>query len=100
MDSDYASFDCAKGPDSASWVVREYHFISEYKAGFEHGVSDAKGPGWYILEPDNGFGNHSDEFDKGYIAGFCSIAGPNFSSGDTAQAKWDCTRDTSGVSQK
>ena len=34
----------------------------------------------YILQPGKGFQFHTPEFDRGYVDGFCSIAGPNYSS--------------------
>ena len=59
-----------------------------YQSGFKHGVNDARMTDTaqqYILQPGKGFQFHTWEFVKGYVNGFCSIAGPHSASdGDTA----------------
>jgi hypothetical protein len=51
-------------------------FGSPYQSGYKHGVNDAKGIGTlYIEQPKKGSDFHTSEFDRGYMAGFCSVAG-------------------------
>jgi len=76
--------------------------ISAYQSGFQHGVSDGKinprvdCPGlehchWYILEPGKSFAFHTPDFNRGYVAGYCSISGPH-TGFDAEQAFWDCDK--------
>jgi hypothetical protein len=58
------------------------HALSPYQSGYEHGVSDAKkaaqGLGhndWYIEQPGKGYGDHTYQFNQGYVVGFNSVAG-------------------------
>jgi hypothetical protein len=67
-----------------------------YNTGFSHGVSDANkanqglgGSDWYITEPGKGFGDHTPEFNKGYVDGFCSVASSGQGS-DADQASFTC----------
>ena len=46
----------------------------------------------YITQPGKGFANHSPEFNKNYIKGFCAAAGSHTSS-DADQATFDCSKD-------
>ena len=63
-----------------------------YQSGYDHGVKDANNNShWYILEPGKGFQFHTSEFIRGYVTGFCSIAGSHFSS-DSLKAIWSCDR--------
>jgi hypothetical protein len=69
---------------------------SPYDTGFKHGVSDGRKAGqglggndWYITQPGKGFGDHIQEFNNGYIAGFCSVAGSGQGS-DADQATFTC----------
>ncbi|MGA9841655.1 MAG: hypothetical protein WBQ25_05020 [Nitrososphaeraceae archaeon] len=74
---------------------------SAYQSGYNHGVSDASGMHSlgprYILQPGKGFQFHTPEFDRGYVDGFCSIAGPNYSS-DADEAAFDCAHGSSSAS--
>lgn len=61
---------------TAAWVTNE----SPYKAGYEHGVTDAKKAvqgryDWYIEQPGKGYADHTYQFDQGYVVGFNSVAG-------------------------
>ena len=50
--------------------------LSPYQSGYEHGVNDAKGNGngnMYITSQGKGFAFHTPEFNKGYVAGDCSL---------------------------
>jgi hypothetical protein len=69
---------------------------SPYQSGYKHGVSDAKlaqqglgGSDWYITQPGKGFAFHTDTFNKGYVDGFCSIAGSGAGS-DANEATFRC----------
>lgn len=51
---------------------------SPYQSGY---VSDAQkaarglgGNDWYITQPGKGFAFHTQEFNQGYVDGFCSTA--------------------------
>lgn len=62
-----------------------------YQAGYAHGVADAKASctdrcHWYILEPCKGFGFHTQEFNRGYVAAMCAAG----ISSDADEATWDC----------
>jgi len=53
-----------------------------YQSGFKHGVTDGKleiktqvSADLYILQPGQGFPNHTDQFIQGYMDGYCSIKG-------------------------
>jgi hypothetical protein len=46
----------------------------------------------YITQPGKGFADHSKEFNKNYIKGFCAASGPNTGS-DADEATFDCNRD-------
>ena len=53
-----------------------------YQSGFKHGVADGKleikiqdSANVYILQPGQGFPNHTDQFIQGYMDGYCSIKG-------------------------
>jgi hypothetical protein len=70
--------------------------LSPYQSGYKHGVSDAKlaqqglgGSDWYITQPGKGFAFHTDAFNKGYVDGFCSIAGSGAGS-DANGATFQC----------
>lgn len=70
--------------------------ISPYQSGYNHGLSDAQkaapglgGNNWYITQPEKGFAFHTQEFNRGYIDGFCSIAGSGAGS-DANQATFNC----------
>ncbi|MGA9840778.1 MAG: hypothetical protein WBP64_16715 [Nitrososphaeraceae archaeon] len=63
-----------------------------YQSGYDHGVEDANNNShWYILEPGKGFQFHTPEFIRGYVTGFCSIAGSHFSS-DSNKAFFSCEK--------
>jgi hypothetical protein len=69
---------------------------SPYQSGFKHGVSDGKianqgSSDWYILQPGKSFAFHTQEFNNGYIAGFCSVVPPGTGS-DADQADFECPR--------
>ena len=77
-------------------LTQQVYAISGYDSGFNHGVQDAHdtclhpdGCHWYILESGKGFKFHTFEFVKGYVDGFCRVAGPHMSS-DADQAAWNC----------
>lgn len=65
----------------------------EYKSGFKHGVSDGKKDcssgkcNWYILK-GKGFKDHSSDFNKGYVDGFCSVSSAG---SDADKATFDCS---------
>ncbi len=68
--------------------------LSPYQSGFKHGVSDAKianqgSSNWYILQPGKSSAFHTQAFNKGYVDGFCSIAGSGAGS-DANQATFTC----------
>jgi hypothetical protein len=68
--------------------------LTPYQSGFKHGVSDAKianqgGSNWYILQPGKSSAFHTQAFNKGYVDGFCSIAGSGAGS-DANQATFTC----------
>lgn len=70
--------------------------LSPYQSGYKHGVSDAKlaqqglgGSDWYITQPGKGFAFHTDASNKGYVDGFCSIAGSGAGS-DANEATFRC----------
>jgi hypothetical protein len=63
-----------------------------YQSGFKHGVADGRQSDttkWYILQPNNGFANHTKQFDRGYVAGWCSVNSV-FSGSDADQASFNC----------
>src|SRR4051794_8608057 len=66
-----------------------------YQSGFKHGVADGKldeankSQENYIHQPGNGFNDYSDQFNNGYIIGWCSITGP-ISGKETDNADFDC----------
>ena len=83
-----------------------------YQSGYRHGVNDAvltnsniSGQD-YILQPGQGFANHSTAFVDGYIKGWCSTANigghgaggiePNDEPG-TTNASFDCDRGISSA---
>jgi hypothetical protein len=73
--------------------------LSDYQSGFSHGLSDGKdsclhidGCHWYILQPDKGFADHSNEFIRGYIAGWC-LHNPIGGGSDADQARFECGKD-------
>jgi hypothetical protein len=70
--------------------------ISDYQSGLNHGVSDGKdsclhpdGCHWYILQPGKGFADHTKEFIRGYIAGWCQSS-PSGGGSDADQARFEC----------
>jgi hypothetical protein len=77
-------------------AIPTIYAATPYDSGFKHGVSDAKlsqrglgGSDWYITQPGKGFAFHTQDFNKGYVDGFCSIAGSGQGS-DADQATFDC----------
>ena len=67
---------------------------SPYELGYDHGASDAgddcsDGCDWYILEPGKGFAFHTEEFNEGYIDGFCDNSPPGRGS-DADEATFSC----------
>jgi len=67
---------------------------SPYQSGYDHGASDAEdncsdGCDWYILEPGKGFAFHTEEFNEGYIEGFCDNSPPGRGS-DADEATFNC----------
>jgi len=63
-----------------------------FQSGFKHGVADGRQSDttqWYILQPNNGFANHTKQFDRGYVTGWCSV-NPIFSGSDEDQASFNC----------
>jgi hypothetical protein len=66
-----------------------------YQSGFKHGVADAKldesnsTQQDYIEQPGNGMDNHTQQFNQGYVHGWCSITGPNHGK-ETDAAVFDC----------
>lgn len=46
----------------------------------------------YITQPGKGFADHSKEFNKNYIKGWCAASGSH-SGSDADQATFDCSRD-------
>jgi len=71
--------------------------ISAFESGFRHGMTDAKldeansNQQDYIEQPGNGFVNHTQQFNHGYVQGWCSITGPNHGK-ETDAAVFDCER--------
>ena len=70
--------------------------LTAYQSGFQHGVSDGKdsclhpdGCHWYILQPGKGFADHSKEFIRGYINGWC-LSSPPGGGADADQASFEC----------
>ena len=70
--------------------------LTPYQSGYDHGISDAKlaqkglgGSDWYITQPGKGFAFHTQAFNKGYVDGFCLIAGSGTGS-DANQATFQC----------
>jgi hypothetical protein len=66
--------------------------ISAFESGFRHGLIDGRQSDttqWYILQPNNGFANHTKQFDRGYVTGWCSV-NPIFSGSDEDQASFNC----------
>jgi hypothetical protein len=73
--------------------AQQAYALSDYQSGYNHGVKDAKdsclhpdGCHWYILEPGNGFGFHTQEFNDVYIAAMCK----SDISSDADEATWSC----------
>jgi hypothetical protein len=71
---------------------------SAYDSGFKHGVSDGKlanqglgGSDWYITQPGKGFAFHTQDFNNGYVNGFCSVSNGG---SDADQATFDCSEAT------
>jgi hypothetical protein len=67
---------------------------SPYRSGYDHGASDARDDcsdecDWYILEPGKGFAFHTEEFNEGYIDGFCDNSPPGRGS-DADEATFSC----------
>jgi len=75
---------------------------SSYRAGYKHGVDDAKTPwqnatgDWlYIIKPGKGFAFHTKEFNQGYIDGYCSLESTGGMPGmDADQATFNCPDDS------
>lgn len=69
--------------------------LSPYQSGYSHGLSDAQraahglGGNDFIIQPEKGFAFHTQEFNRGYVNGFCSIAGSGAES-DANQATFKC----------
>lgn len=70
--------------------------LTPYQSGYNHGVADGKqaqkglgGTDWYITQPGKGFTFHTQEFNRGYVDGFCSIAGSGAGS-DANEATFQC----------
>ena len=68
--------------------------LSPYQSGYNHGVGDAQkaahglgGNDWQ--QPGKGFAFHTPEFNRGYVDGFCSIAGSG-SGSDANQGTFEC----------
>lgn len=74
--------------------------VAAKKDGYNHGIADGKdncgdkdGCHWYILEPGKGFKFHTQEFNEGYIKGFCEVNPTGGSDAD--EATWSCSHDAS-----
>ena len=74
--------------------------LTPYESGYKHGISDGKlanqglrGNDWYITQPGKGFAFHTQEFNKGYVDGFCSVSNGG---SDADEATFECSTDTSG----
>ena len=76
-----------KHPTGSSAIERGAHDATQCTTQDENNC----GP-LYITQPDKGFADHSKEFNKNYIKGFCAVSGPNTGS-DADQATFDCNRD-------
>jgi hypothetical protein len=80
------------GKTSAQSVYAE----TAYQSGFKHGATDGvvcrsngcDPASLYILQPGNGFSNHSQQFIDGYVQGFCSIKG--LGGLDTHETSFEC----------
>ncbi len=78
-------------------VATETVMAKKHKPGtsaVERGVHDAQdscqhsdGCHWYILGKHKGFGDHSSEFNKNYLKGFCAADGGG---SDADQATFSC----------
>ena len=71
---------------------------SAYRAGYAHGVSDAKvsvNATLYITQPGKDFGSHTKQFNQGYIDGYCSIAGSGAGMDSDQHATFECYYDAS-----
>lgn len=56
---------------------------SAYQSGYDHGVSDAgQVNGTYYMQQTGGFNGHSEKFNDGYIAGWCSVQGKDSNDDD------------------
>ena len=68
--------------------------LSDYDSGYKHGLTDGKDDctdscHWYILQQGKGFAFHSKEFNRGYVAGWCSV-NPIMSGSDADEASFNC----------
>jgi hypothetical protein len=78
-------------------VAQSVFAISEFESGFRHGTSDGKldeansNKQDYIEQPGNGMDHHTQQFNHGYVEGWCSITGPNHGK-ETDAAVFDCER--------
>jgi|SRR6476619_3781306 hypothetical protein len=73
----------------------------QFQLGFEFGVSDGRGScnapsnvcgeGEYISHWGNSFAFHTPEFNRGYVAGWCSVNPPHTGS-SLDEALWDCDK--------
>jgi hypothetical protein len=85
-DGDEFTFDCSRESSQ-----------DQLGSGFQHGVSDAyldmrnMSKLDFIEKPYSGFGNQTQQFNHGYIQGWCSIMGPNTGK-ETDVAMFDCER--------
>lgn len=65
---------------------------SPYRSGYDHGCDDADisdADDRYINQPEKGFGFHTEEFNQGYIDGFCDNSPPGRGS-DADEATFSC----------
>jgi tetratricopeptide (TPR) repeat protein len=70
--------------------------LTPYQSGYKHGVADGKtiyGLGNFMTK--EGFGNHTERFNQGYIDGWCS-KNPGLGS-DADQGTFECDSDTTAA---
>ena len=74
--------------------------LTEYQTGFNFGVSDGMGScipphkcgqDEYIVHLGSSFAFHTKEFNRGYVAGWCSVNPPH-SGSILDEALWDCDK--------
>ena len=71
--------------------------LTPYQSGYQRGAKDAKtiyGLGNFMTK--EGFGNHTEKFNQGYIDGWCANSAPGLGS-DADQGTFECDTDTTAA---